>query len=277
MTSSLALKAEQFRALHRPGQPFIIPNPWDAGSAKVLAGLGFPALATSSGAFALTMGRGDHGVSREEALAHSRAVAEAVAVPVTADLEDGFGATPREVAETVRLAGQTGIVGCSIEDGSGDPAQPLYDAGLAAERVAAAVEAARSLDFPLVLTARADAFLYGKADLDAVIARLQSFERHGADVLYAPGIRDLDALRTVCQSVSKPVNALVLGSFAPSLAEFARAGVARVSVGSTLAWSMWTGVAAFADEMLRAGEFSSMAKAAKSAPPLGKFLSRERR
>ena len=277
MATGLALKAEQFRALHLPGQPFIIPNPWDVGSARILAGLGFPALATSSAAFALTLGRGDHGVTREEALSHSRAVAEAVEVPVSADLEDGFGATPREVAETVRLAGQTGLAGCSIEDGSGDRDQPLYDAGLAAERIAAAVEAARSLGFPFVLTARADAFLYGKRDLDAVIARLQAFERAGADVLYAPGIRDLEALRTVCQSVSKPVNALVFGSFAPSLADFARAGVARVSVGSTLAYSIWTGVAAAAEQMLKGGEFSLMAQAAASAPSLKNFLSTQRR
>lgn len=277
MTSSLALKAEQFRALHRPGQPFIIPNPWDVGSARVLAGLGFSALATSSSAFALTLGRGDHGVTREEALAHSRAVAEAVEVPVTADLEDGFGKSPREVAETVQLAGQTGIAGCSIEDGSGDPSSPIYDAGLAAERIAAAVEAARGLGFPFVLTARADAFLYGQRDLDAVILRLQAFERAGADVMYAPGIRSLEALRTVCQAVSKPVNALVFGSFAPTLAEFARAGIARVSVGSTLAWSMWTGVAAAAEQMLHSGEFSIMAKAAASAPALKTFLSSGRR
>jgi 2-methylisocitrate lyase-like PEP mutase family enzyme len=272
MTSSLANKAEQFRALHRPGQPFIIPNPWDAGSARILAGFGFPALATSSSAFALTLGRPDHKVTRDEALAHSRAVAEAVTVPVTADLEDGFAENPREVAETVRLAGQTGIAGCSIEDGSGNPDKPLYDAGLAAERVAAAVEAARGLGFPFVLTARADAFLYGKRDLDAVISRLQTFERAGADVLYAPGIRDLEALKTVCQSVSKPVNALVFGSFAPALAEFAGVGISRVSVGSTLAYSMWTGIAAAATEMLKSGEFSTMAKAAASAPSLKDFL-----
>jgi 2-methylisocitrate lyase-like PEP mutase family enzyme len=277
MTSSAAQKAEQFRALHRPGQPFIIPNPWDAGSARVLAGLGFQALATSSAAFALTLGRGDHGVTREEALAHSRAIAEAVSVPVSADLEDGFGVTPQQVAETVRLAGQTGLAGCSIEDGSGKKDQPIYDAALSAERIAAAVEAARGLGFPFVLTARADAFLYGQRDLDAVIARLQSFERAGADVLYAPGIRDLDALKTVCQSVSKPVNALVFGSFAPSLAEFASAGVARVSVGSTLAYSIWAGLAASAQQMLKSGEFSLMAQAAASAPSLKEFLSPQRR
>jgi 2-methylisocitrate lyase-like PEP mutase family enzyme len=204
-------------------------------------------------------------------------VAEAVAVPVTADLEDGFGASPGEVAETVRLAGQTGIVGCSIEDGSGDRDRPVYDAGLAAERIAAAVEAARGCGFPFVLTARADAFLYGERDLDAVIARLQVFERHGADVLFAPGVRDVDALRIVCQSVSKPVNALVFGSFAPSLADLASAGVARVSVGSTLAWSMWSGLAAAAEEMLSKGQFSIMAKAAAGAPPLKKYLNDPRR
>ena len=231
-------KIDAFRALHRPGAPFIIPNPWDAGSARILAGLGFTALATTSSGFALTQGRRDYRVTRDDALAHCRAVAAAVSVPITADLENGFGATPQDAAQTIRLAAQTGLCGGSIEDASGDAHDPIYTLSLAVERVAAAAAAARESGF--VLTARAEGFLHGQKDLGAIIERLQAFESAGADVLYAPGLPDLAAVKAVCAAVTKPVNVLSYGRLSQhGLDAFADAGAARLSIGGGLAFSAY--------------------------------------
>src|SRR5512134_3337603 len=209
MAATQSDKAARFRALHEGPGAFVIPNPWDAGSARILAALGFPALATSSGASAGVLGRRDGKVTREEALAHARAIVEATDLPVSADLEKGFGDAPAAAAETIRLAAEVGLVGGSIEDATGDPTRPLFDVGLATERVAAAAEAARALPFAFTLTARAENFLRGHPSLDDTIARLQAFERAGADVLFAPGLPDLAAVARVCGSVSKPVNFMV--------------------------------------------------------------------
>jgi 2-methylisocitrate lyase-like PEP mutase family enzyme len=232
-----AQKAEAFRALHeRPGA-FIIPNPWDAGTAKLLASLGFEALATTSLGLANSLGRvdGTLTVSRAEVLANCRAIAEATDLPVNADLENLYADEPRAAAEMIRLAADAGVVGGSIEDATGDASRPIYDFALAVERVQAAVEVARALPFRFVLTARAENLLHGRVDLDDTIRRLQAFEKAGADVLYAPGVRDLATIRTVASSVGKPIN-VVMSAADPSitLAELADAGVKRVSVGGAL-------------------------------------------
>jgi 2-methylisocitrate lyase-like PEP mutase family enzyme len=235
MEASQSERAQAFRALHeRPGA-FVIPNPWDVGTARILAGLGFEALATTSAGMAFALGRRDGAVSRDEALAHARAIVGATPLPVSADLENGFGDAPETVAETIRLAADTGLAGASIEDASGDPDRPIYDASLALKRIAAAVEAARALPVPFTLTARAENFLHGRPDLDDTIRRLQAFERAGADVLYAPGLRDLDAVRTLCQAVAKPVNVIMgLTGAAFTVDQLAAVGVRRISLGSAL-------------------------------------------
>jgi 2-methylisocitrate lyase-like PEP mutase family enzyme len=212
----------------------LIPNPWDAGSARILAGLGFAALATTSGGFAATLGRPDGGVSLDEALAHARSVVAAVGVPVSADLENGFADEPDAVADTVRAAAGTGLAGCSIEDYTRVGDSPIYERSLAVERVAAAAEAAHSGPAKVVLTARAENHLHGRADLDDTIARLRDFAAAGADVLYAPGLTDLDDIATLVRSVDRPVNVLLLRG-GPSVAELADAGAARISVGGALA------------------------------------------
>jgi 2-methylisocitrate lyase-like PEP mutase family enzyme len=219
-----------FRDLHTPGRPLLMPNPWDAGSAKLLASLGFQALATTSSGFAATLGRLDGNVTREEAIAHSRVIVDAVDVPVSADLENGFADDAQGVAETVRAAGDAGLAGCSIEDWSGTE---IYEREHAAERVAAAAEAARGRG--LVLTARAENHIHARDDLDDTIARLQAFQEAGADVLYAPGLTDLDDIRRVVRSVDRPVNVLALPG-APPVAELAQAGVARISIGGGFAY-----------------------------------------
>src|SRR5437899_3618692 len=235
MTASQHDKAARFRALHQAPGAFVIPNPWDGGSARILAGLGFQALATSSGAQAGVLGRRDGKVARDEALAHARAIVGAVDLPVSADLEKGFGDSPKVAAETIRLAGGVGLVGGSIEDASGNKDKPLYDIGHATERVAAAVEAARSLSFPFTLTARTENFLRGNASLDDTIKRLQAFEKAGADVLMAPGLPDLTAVREVCAAVSKPVNFMAgIKGKSFTVAELAAAGVKRISLATSL-------------------------------------------
>src|SRR5437879_13198766 len=205
MTASQSDKAARFRALHRGPGAFLIPNPWDAGSARILAGLGFQALATSSGACAGTLGKRDGKLTREEALAHARAIVTATDLPVSADLEKGFGDTPAAAAETIRLAAGVGLGGGSIEDAPVDKAKPLYDIGHATERGAAAVQAARALPFPFTLTARAEGFLRGNTSLDDAIKRLQAFEQAGADVLMAPGLPDLASVRAVCGALGKQI------------------------------------------------------------------------
>jgi 2-methylisocitrate lyase-like PEP mutase family enzyme len=234
---SQAERAEAFRALHeRPGA-FIIPNPWDAGTARLLASLGFEALATTSLGLANMLGRvdGTNSVSQREVIDNCRVIAAATDLPVNADLENGYADAPREAAEIIRLAAEAGIVGGSIEDATGDARQPIYDFNLAVERVQAAVEVARSLPFRFVLTARAENLLHGRLDLDDTIKRLQAFEKAGADVLYAPGVKDLTTIRAVTSAVSRPVN-VVMSAADPSLtlAQLADAGVKRVSVGGAL-------------------------------------------
>ncbi|NKB59328.1 MAG: isocitrate lyase/phosphoenolpyruvate mutase family protein [Alphaproteobacteria bacterium] len=244
-----AEKADRFRALHQGPEPFIIANPFDAGSARILAGMGFQALATSSGGFAGTMGRRDGRVSRDEALDHARAVVGAVDLPVSADLENGFGHEPAFAAETVQLAAGTGLVGCSIEDATGDSDNPLYDIDTATARVAASVEAARSVGFNFTLTARTESFIRGISDLDNVIARLRAYEAAGADVLMAPGLPTLDAVKAVCSAVSKPVNFMVgvPGKSFP-VADLAAAGVRRISLATSLYRAAMSGLLAAATE-----------------------------
>ena len=267
-------KTAAFRAMHDAGAPFVIPNPWDAGSARILEGLGFKALATTSSGFALTLGRRDYAVTREEAIAHCRAVAEAVDIPVTADLENGFGLAPEDAGETIRRAVETGLCGGSIEDSSGDRNAPIIAAALAAERIAAAAEAAHAAGNGFVLTARAEGFLHGQGDLDAVIARLQSYAEAGADVLYAPGLPDMDAVRAVCAGVSKPVNILVIGPLTRhSAAEFAEAGAARLSVGGALAWAAYATLAE-AHGMLSDGRFDAPGADPESVKTVARTLKR---
>ena len=238
MRASQAAKAERFQALHaRPGA-FVIPNPWDAGTARILEGLGFEALTTTSAGLAFVLGRRDGAgdVTREETLANAKVIVDATDLPVAADLENGFGHTPEAAAETIRLAGEVaGLVGGSIEDATGDPRRPIYDFQQAVERVAAAAAAARALPFPFVLVGRAENFLHGHPDLDDTIRRLQAFEAAGADALYAPGLTRAEDIRTVCASVRKPVNVVMgLKSASFSVAELASLGVRRISVGSAL-------------------------------------------
>jgi 2-methylisocitrate lyase-like PEP mutase family enzyme len=265
--TSQAEKANTFRALHaRPGA-FIIPNPWDAGTARLLASLGFEALATTSLGLANSLGRPDGvgAVSREEVAANCRAIAAATDLPVSADLENGYADDPKMAADMIRLAAEAGVVGGSIEDATGDPAKPIYDFTLAVERVQAAVETARSLPFSFVLTARAENLLHGRTDLDDTIRRLRAFEAAGADVLYAPGLRDLATIRTVASSVGKPIN-VVMSTGDPSItaAQLAEAGVKRISIGGSLSR---LALAAFLDgarEMKTAGGFTWMRKTVPS-------------
>ena len=256
MSVSQSEKAEKCRALHQGPGAFVIANPWDVGSARILAGLGFPALATSSGAFAGTLGRRDGQVTRDEALAHARAVAGAVDIPVSADLENGFGHPPALAAETVRLAAATGLVGCSIEDATGEKDRPLYDFAAAVQRVAAAAEAARSVGFAFTLTARSENFLRGNPNLEDTIRRLQAFAEAGADVLMAPGLPDLAAVRAVCAAVSKPVNFMAgIRGKSFTTAELAEAGVRRISVATSLYRAAMSGLVAAAQEVIDDGEF----------------------
>jgi 2-methylisocitrate lyase-like PEP mutase family enzyme len=234
-----ARKAEAFAALHQ-GDPFVIPNPWDAGSARVLEALGFKALATTSSGFAFTLGRLDGGVTLDEVADHVRALDRATALPVSTDLENGYGPGPEDAARAIARAAEAGAVGGSIEDY--DPAGHLYELAHAAERVTAAVEAARRLPFHFMLVARAENHIRDNPDLDDTIARLRAYEKAGADVLYAPGLRTVEEIRAVCESVSRPVNVLAVPDL--SVAEIFGAGAQRVSVGGSLTW---VGVKAMAD------------------------------
>ena len=255
MTVSQNDKATRFRALHQSGT-FLIPNPWDAGSARVLTALGFQALATSSGASAGTLGRRDGNVTRDEALAHARAIVEATDLPVSADLEKCFGDEPAVVAETIKMAAGVGLVGGSVEDATGNRERPLFDPGQATERVAAAVAAARALPFPFTLTARTESFLRGNPNLDDVIKRLQAFERAGADVLMAPGLPDLAAVRAVCGAVGKPVNFMAgIPGKSFTVADLAAAGVRRISVAGSLYRAAMSGFIAAAREVKDKGTF----------------------
>lgn len=254
-----AEKAATFRALHaRPGA-FIMPNPWDTGTARLLASLGFEALATTSLGVANSLGRpdGTGAVSRAEVIANCRTIADATDLPVNADLENGYADEPRAAAEIIRLASEAGMVGGSIEDATGDPARPIYDFTLAVERVQAAVEVARALPVPFLLTARAENLIHGRLDLDDTIKRLQAFEAAGADVLYAPGLRDLPTIRAVVSAVRRPVN-VVMSHIDPALtaAELAAAGVKRISVGGSLSRLALAGFLRGAREMKDTGGFT---------------------
>ncbi len=272
MSATQSDKANRFRQLHEAAGVFVIPNPWDAGSARILAGLGFQALATSSGASAGVLGRRDGKVTRDEALAHARAIVEATDLPVAADLEKGFGDAPAVVAETIRLAGGVGLVGGSIEDATGDKGKPLYEIARATERVAAAAEAARALPFAFTLTARAENFLRGNPDLDDTIRRLQAFERAGADVLFAPGLPDLAAVRAVCAAVSKPFNFMVgIKGKSFTVTELAAAGVKRISLATSLYRAAMTGLLEAAREAKDKGTFGYLDHSMNS-PELSGFM-----
>jgi 2-methylisocitrate lyase-like PEP mutase family enzyme len=272
-----AEKAAEFKTLHQGPEPFVVANPWDAGTARILAGLGFQALSTTSAGLAFTLGRrdGTASIRRDEALANARAIVDATELPVAADLENGYGHTPEEAAETIRLAAETaGLVGGSIEDASGDPAHPIYDFDHAVERVAAAAAAARALPFPFMLVGRAENYLHGRPDLDDTLRRLQAYEAAGAEVLYAPGITGREDIRTVCASVSKPVNVLMGLKDAPALSvrELGALGVRRISVGSGFARAAITaflhaarevrdhGTFEFAEETLYMSEIAALFK-----------------
>jgi 2-methylisocitrate lyase-like PEP mutase family enzyme len=262
--SAQADRGQRFRALHE-GEPFVIPNPWDAGSARVLEGLGFRALATSSSAFAFTLGRSDGAVTLAELGAHVETIAAATELPVSVDLEHGYGPTPADTAVAIGRAASAGAVGGSIEDW--DPAGRLYDLDEATERVAAAVASARSLPFPFTLTARAENHIRGNPDLDDTIARLKAYEAEGADVLYAPGLRTTEEIRAVCSAVGRPVNVLARRDL--SFADIAGAGAQRISLGGALAWVGVSAVAAVAEAIRDRGDFSGLGSGADAARLLG--------
>jgi 2-methylisocitrate lyase-like PEP mutase family enzyme len=259
-------KAAAFRGLHDGPGAFVIPNPWDVGSARVLEGLGFQALATSSAASACALGRRDGGLTRDEAMSHARLIVNATDLPVSADLENGFGDTPETVAETIQLAGEAGLVGCTIEDSTGNQDRPLYDFELAVERIAAAAEASRALGFGFILTARAHNLMYANPSLDATIKRLQAFERAGADVLFAPGLPDLDAVRAVCTALSKPVNFMAgIKGKSFSVDELTSAGVRRISLATSLYRAAMTGLLEAASEVRNAGQFAFLDRCTTTA------------
>jgi 2-methylisocitrate lyase-like PEP mutase family enzyme len=265
-------KAVRFQALHRGPGAFVIPNPWDGGSARLLAGLGFQALATSSGAAAGVLGRRDGGITRAEALAQVRVIVAATDLPVSADLEKGFGDSPEVVAETVKLAAEAGLVGCSIEDATGDKARPLYDLSLALERIEAATAAAKSVGFPFTLTARSENFLRGNPDLDDTIRRLKAFADAGADVLMAPGLPDLESVRKVCAAVGKPVNFMAgIKGKSFSVPELEKAGVRRISLATSLYRAAMTGLLDAAREVKENGTFGYLDRSL-ATPELAKFM-----
>jgi 2-methylisocitrate lyase-like PEP mutase family enzyme len=258
-----AAKAERFRELHA-GEPFVIPNPWDAGSARVMEALGFQALASTSSGFAFTLGRLDGGAGLEEVAAHTAALDRATGLPVSVDLENGYGPAPEDAARAITRVAEAGAVGGSIEDY--DPAGRLYGLEHAVERVQAAAEAARALGFPFTFTARAENHIRGNPDLEDTIARLQAYERAGADVLYAPGLGTTDEIRAVCEAVSKPVNVLALPSLTvPAIVE---AGAQRISVGGGLTWVAVKAMADAAAEIRDTGDLSSLS----ARLPLGEWL-----
>jgi 2-methylisocitrate lyase-like PEP mutase family enzyme len=265
-------KALRFQALHEGPRAFVIPNPWDGGSARLLAGLGFQALATSSGAAAGVLGRRDGRITREEALDQVRVIVAATDLPVSADLEKGFGDEAEIVAETVRLAAQAGLVGCSIEDASGRKESPLYDFAAAVRRIEAAAKAARSLGFPFTLTARSENFLRGNPDLDDTIRRLRAFADAGADVLMAPGLPDLDCVRKVCAAVPKPFNFMAgIKGKSFSVAELESAGVRRISLATSLYRAAMSGLLAAASEVKQNGTFTYLDRSL-ATPELAKFM-----
>jgi 2-methylisocitrate lyase-like PEP mutase family enzyme len=270
-------RAQRFLALHRAGEPLLMPNPWDIGSARLLASLGFAALATTSSGFAATLGRNDGSVSRDEALVHAAVIVAATDLPVSADLENGFADSPSGVAETMSLAIEVGLAGASVEDSTGRADDPIYDIGLAAERVGggpagadpgprarAAAQAAHAGPGHLVLTARAENYLHGRPDLADTIARLQAYQEAGADVLYAPGLLRLEDISQVVREVDRPVNVLALEGV-PPVAELARAGVSRISVGGSFAFAALGAVVSAATELREQGTYGFRAGSAAGA------------
>jgi 2-methylisocitrate lyase-like PEP mutase family enzyme len=255
-----AEKGRRFQALHQGPGAFLIPNPWDAGTARLLQSIGFDALATTSAGLAFMLGRSDGtgDLTREATLANAKAIVDATDLPVAGDLENGYGDSPEAVAETVRLAGEVaGLVGGSIEDATGNPERPIYEFALAVDRIAAAAEAAHALPFPFVLVGRAENYLHGRPDLDDTVRRLQAFERAGADALYAPGLTRAPDIRAVCAAVQKPVNVVMgLRDASFSIAELEAMGVRRISVGSALSRAALAAVAAAASEMKTQGTFT---------------------
>jgi 2-methylisocitrate lyase-like PEP mutase family enzyme len=271
MTDLLA-KASNFRALHDREGTFIIPNPWDIGSARLLAHLGFQALATTSMGYAFSCGRLDNTVDRQQTIAYASEVASATDLPVSADLENGFGDAPEVVAQTIRMAADAGVVGGSIEDATERADDPIYDIGLATERIRAAVEAARALPFEFTLTARAENYLHGRPDLKDTIRRLQAYQEAGADVLYAPALASKEDIAAVVSSVDRPVNVLMgLRGAQLSVAELAALGVKRISLGSSLYRTAIGGFLRAAREMLERGTFTFAAEAA-SPKEIGSLL-----
>ena len=259
-------KAAIFRALHEGDTAFIIPNPWDAGTARLLAHLGFQALATTSAGYAFSAGKPDHGVSREAMLEHVATIAAAVDLPVSGDLENGYGDSPQEAAQTIVLAAAAGLVGGSIEDSTGRADQPIYDIGVATERMQAAAEAAHVLSFPFTLTARAENYLHGINNLDDTIRRLQAYQQAGADVLYAPGLTRIEEIEAVVRSVDRPVNVLAgLGSAPLDRSTLSAIGVKRVSVGGALSRAALGAFLRAAHEMHDNGVFTFTSQAANSS------------
>ena len=265
-------KATKFRALHEAPDPFVVANVWDGGSARMMEALGFAALATSSGASAGMLGRRDGRVARDEAMAQARVICGATDLPVSADLEKGFGDTPEIVAETIRLAAEAGLVGCSIEDASGNPDAPIYEIGHATARIAAAVAAARALPFPFTLTGRTENFLRGRADLDDTIKRLKAYEAAGDDALMAPGLPDLDAVRAVCAAVGKPFNFMAgIKGRSFTVAALADAGVKRISLATSLYRAAMTGLLNAAKEVREHGTFGYI-DSSLGTPDMNAFL-----
>jgi 2-methylisocitrate lyase-like PEP mutase family enzyme len=258
MPTSQEQKGEVFEQLHQGPGAFVIPNPWDAGTARILTHLGFEALTTTSAGLAFSIGRRDQAgvLTRDEALANARAIVEATHLPVAADLENGYGHSPEVVAETIRMAAEAGLVGGSIEDSTGDPGAPIYEFAHAVERIAAAAEAARSLSFPFMLVARSENYLHGRPDLNDTIERLQAFQRAGAHVLYAPGLRTEEDIRAVCSAVTAPVNVLMTSGSGPlTVQDLAALGVRRISVGAALSRAALGAMMAAAREIRERGTF----------------------
>ncbi|MGH8986279.1 MAG: isocitrate lyase/PEP mutase family protein [Acidimicrobiia bacterium] len=262
--SAQADRAERFLALHHGATPLLMPNPWDAGSAKLLASLGFEALATTSSGFAGTLGRLDGSVTRDEALAHARSIVDATDVPVSADLEDCFADEPAGVAETIELAIQTGLAGCSVEDFTRSPDAPVYEIPLAAERVTAAAEVAHTGPVHFVVTARAENYVHGRRDLADTITRLQAYQHAGADVLFAPGVSDLGEVRDLVASVDRPVNVLARPG-GPTVSELAAAGVRRISVGGAFAYAALGALVEAGRELLEEGTYGFWERAGTGA------------
>lgn len=251
-------KGDLFAGLHQPGNPLLMPNPWDIGSTVMMSNLGFKALATTSAGYAYSIGRLDGDVGRDTMLTHAAQLAGATDLPVSADLENGWGHAPDTVADTIRLAWDAGLVGGSIEDATGQPDTPIYEFGAACERVRAAAEATRALPGRFMLCARAENFLFGRPDLNDTIARLQAYQDAGADLLYAPGLRSLDDVRAIVSAIDRPLN--VLASTRLSVADLATTGVARISLGSAMARAAYGAMIAASSEMQGDGSFTFISR-----------------